>query len=171
MNRVDQRCQNKKHVRPRWWPGYPRSILICMRATRSFQAFHFNWRYSHLSNRCCFDSLGFQEGGNLFFRPSRENFPRRGRGKRLFPTNFRFRFVQTFRKKYEQYEIRTRSFPLSEGKLFSKVENTRRDPSFAFTSLCHGLCIFLSGNCSLWSSHLLNFMRIIFQLIKFRRID
>lgn len=59
MNRVDQRCQNKKHVRPRWWPGYPRSILICMRATRSFQAFHFNWRHSHLSNRCCFDSLGF----------------------------------------------------------------------------------------------------------------
>lgn len=59
MNRVDQRCQNKKHVRPRWWPGYPRSILICMRAIRSFQAFHFNWRHSHLSNRCCFDSLGF----------------------------------------------------------------------------------------------------------------
>lgn len=59
MNRVDQRCQNKKHVRPRWWPGYPRSILICMRATRSFQAFHFNWLHSHLSNRCCFDSLGF----------------------------------------------------------------------------------------------------------------
>lgn len=101
MNRVDQRCQNKKHVRPRWWPGYPRSILICMRAIRSFQAFHFNWLHSHLSNRCCFDSLGFYRlGGNLFFRPSRENFPRRGRGKRLFPTSFRFRFVQTFREKY-----------------------------------------------------------------------
>lgn len=157
--------------------GNPRLILICMRAIRVSRLFTlidtpFTFvesllragSFSILSISIVFARrMRFRgEEETSFFRASRENFARRGRGKReasFFPTSFRdpnprFRFVQRgelFHPESKKDEAFRRIFAerkVSPSKGKTLLEKTCQDTwNFAFTSLC--LCIFPRGNCSL----------------------